>query len=84
MLQPKFRYLGNTSSRLTLKIFKEAYIMAAIILNKAGDKLPNKMGKAVQSSKLELRSYQKPTRKTILGIQITFQLKLHVCKIIND
>ena len=37
MLQPKLRYLGDTPYMVSLEMIREAYMMAAVNLNKATD-----------------------------------------------
>ena len=54
ILQPKLRYLGDTSSTLSLEMSGEAYMMAAINHKKARDNNEEKQKKMYLSLKLEI------------------------------
>ena len=57
MLQPKLRYLADTSSKLSLDMLWEAYVMVAINLKKARKKhprQPSKMVKDIPNFKLKI------------------------------
>ena len=79
MAQPKLRYLGVTSSLLSLELLREAYMMAAVYLKKAQDGQPNEFLKEVG---WRLNPAESSQEKSFWGCKVYFNF--HIFKVIND
>ena len=74
LLQPKLWYVGNKSSLLSGEMLREAYMLAAIYLKRAGDKQPTEKTKDPPKFKVRDLLFLKNHKKQTWGNKIYAQL----------